>query len=274
MMSRAVIEWEGLDAEELKSRWARPQVHVHGLVDSTNCRARALAESGAPAGTIVLADAQSAGRGLARRQWHSPAGSGLYVSVLLRPGRVPNPQLIPLLAGLGAARAVERSAVGVSVGLKWPNDLIVGDRKLGGVLSEGSWAGNTPAWLVVGIGINVHMQPDDFPEALRGVATSLDAAAGRRVSRLALADSVISEIEAGCNELPERLEGDLMERFARRDWLRGRPCVVEHAGGKKTRGVAAGVAPDGALLLRPEIGEPIAVTSGRISSEELPTPDY
>ncbi|MGD8699671.1 MAG: biotin--[acetyl-CoA-carboxylase] ligase, partial [Gemmatimonadales bacterium] len=197
-----MIKWEGLGAEELKTRWAQAQVYVYGLVDSTNCRARALAESGAPAGTIVLADAQSAGRGLARRQWHSPAGSGLYVSVILRPERVPNPQLIPLLVGLGAARAVERSAAGVSVGLKWPNDLIVGDRKVGGVLSEGCWAGKTPAWLVVGIGINVHMQPDDFPEVLRGVATSLDAAAGRRVSRLALADSIISEVETGCSELP------------------------------------------------------------------------
>ena len=102
----------------------------------------------------------------------------MYLSLILRPERVPNARLIPLLAGLGAARAAERTAVGVRVELKWPNDLIINDRKLGGVLVEGSWTAEEPAWLVIGVGINVHLQTADFPDVLQSVATSLDAAAG------------------------------------------------------------------------------------------------
>ncbi len=273
-MNRAASTWEGQSLAELTNRWVRPHVHLYGRVDSTNTRARQLARSGAPSGTIVLADAQSAGRGIARRRWHSPAGSGLYVSIILRPASVPNPLLIPLLAGLAAARAAERAAGGARIELKWPNDLIAGNRKMGGVLAEGSWAGGTPAWVVIGVGINVHVQRTDFPEALRSIATSLDVAAGRRVSRLALADSVIAEVEASCSEFPRRLDGDLLEQLERRDWLRDRRCFVEDGCGERMRGIAVGISRDGALLLRSEGGEPIAVTSGRVSADELPTPEY
>jgi BirA family biotin operon repressor/biotin-[acetyl-CoA-carboxylase] ligase len=272
-MIRAASEWDGQSLERLRRRWARSDIYVYGLVDSTNTRAKELAKAGAAPGTIVLADAQAAGRGLARRRWHSPSGSGLYVSLILRPACVPNPLLVPLLAGLAVARAIEQSAGGIRVGLKWPNDLIAGDRKMGGVLVEGAWTRGKPAWLVIGVGINVHVQPDDFPEALRPVATSLDTA-GRRISRLALADSVIGELEARCNELPVRLEGDLLKQLAERDWLRDRRCIVESPGREETRGVAVGVTPDGALVVRSESGVPISVTSGRIRADELLTPEY
>lgn len=272
-MNPEATDWDGHSVEDLRRRWRRPHVHVFGLVDSTNTRAKELAAQGAPSGTVVLADAQAAGRGVARRRWHSPPGSGLYLSLILRPPRVPNVHLIPLLAGLGAARAAERTATGVRVKLKWPNDLIAGDRKIGGVLVEGSWTGVVPAWLVIGVGINVHLQPADFPAVLRPVATSLDAAIGRRVSRLVLADSLIDEIEAACRVLPERLDERRLRQLARRDWLRDRPCVLE-GHGERTSGVAAGIRADGALILQPGDGQPLAVSVGRIRTEDLPTPDY
>lgn len=272
-MNREATDWEGQRAEELEARWQRPHVHIFGLVDSTNTRARELAKQGSPSGTVVLADAQAAGRGVARRRWYSPPGSGLYYSLILRPTRVPNAHLIPLLAGLGAARAIEQTAVGVRVQLKWPNDLIVGDRKVGGVLVEGSWSGVEPLWLVIGVGINVHVQPADFPELLRPFATSLDAAAGRRVSRLTLAESLIREIEAGCDVLPEQFDEYRLEQLARRDWLRDRPCVLEGPGDERTSGVAAGIRADGALILQPDAGQPLVVRTGRIRTDDLPTPE-
>jgi BirA family biotin operon repressor/biotin-[acetyl-CoA-carboxylase] ligase len=273
-MIRTASDWEGLEARQLEDRWLRPRVHLYAHIDSTNTRAKRLAQSGAPSGTVVVADAQTAGRGIAQRRWHSPPGSGLYLSLILRPRRVPNALLIPLLAGLGAARAAERAAVGVRVGLKWPNDLIADDRKLGGVLVEGSWMAGTPAWLVIGVGVNVHMAAVDFPDVLRSVATSLDAVADRRVSRLALADSLIDEIEAGCGVLPERLDEDQVAQIAQRDWLRDRPCVLEAPGVQRIRGVAAGIEPDGALILRTDSGEHVAVRTGRIRTDHLPTPEY
>lgn len=273
-MNPEAADWEGHSAEDLRRRWRRPHVHVFALVDSTNTRAKELAAQGAPSGTVVLADAQAAGRGVARRRWHSPPGSGLYLSLILRPARVPNVHLIPLLAGLGAARAAERTAAGVRVKLKWPNDLIVDDRKIGGVLVEGSWAGNAPTWLVIGVGINVHLQQAGFPVVLRPVATSLEAATGRRVSRLALAGSLIEEIEAGCRALPQRLDERWLRQLALRDWLRDRPCVLDGHGGERTGGVAMGIRDDGALILQPDAGRPLAVSAGRIRTDDLPTPDY
>lgn len=272
-MNREATDWDGRRVEELKARWQRAHVYVFSLVDSTNTRAKEMAKQGSPSGTVVLADAQAAGRGVSRRRWHSPAGSGLYFSLILRPARVPNAHLIPLLAGLGAARAIERTAVGVRVELKWPNDLVVRDRKIGGVLVEGSWSGVEPAWLVIGVGINVHLQRADFPEVLRPFATSLDEVAGMRVSRLTLTDSLIHEIEASCEVLPARFDEHQLEQLARRDWLRNRPCVLEGQGDERTSGVAAGIRADGALILQPDAGQPLAVKTGRIRTDDLPTPD-
>lgn len=273
-MNHVAADWEGHSVEELKDRWRRSHVYLYSQADSTNTRAKHLARSGSMPGTIVVADAQAAGRGIANRRWHSPAGSGLYLSLILRPARVPNARLIPLLAGLGAARAAERTAAGVRVELKWPNDLIVNDRKLGGVLVEASWAAEAPVWLVIGVGINVHLQTADFPNELQSVATSLDAAAGRRVSRLALADALIPELEAACDVLPERLDEQRLQRIAQRDWLQNRRCVLERPGDERLSGVAAGIGPDGALVFIPDTGPPVAVSVGRVRTDHLLTPDY
>ncbi len=273
-MSRGAAVWEGRSAGELKLRWARPELYVFARLDSTNDRARRLAEDGAPHGTVVLADEQSAGRGVGSHRWHSPKGAGVYLSIVLRPERPPNPLLLPLLAGLATARAAARLLEGVPIGIKWPNDLIVADRKAGGVLCEASWSGRAPGYVVVGVGVNVHQGPLDFPEPLRAVATSLDMAAGRQISRLALLDLLIPGLEARCTEPPAVLDRDLLREFDELDWLRGRRGFLKRADGSLVRGAAAGIAPDGALLFRPDGGALERVTSGRVRVEELPVPDY
>ncbi len=273
-MTRKASSWEGQTLRALQERWDRANVHVYSRIDSTNTRALKLAEDGAPAGTIVLADEQTAGRGVAARLWHSPKGVGLYLSLVLRPKRLANPLLLPILAGLAVARAIERLLGSVPVGVKWPNDLIVSDRKAGGVLSEAAWSGSVPRHVVLGVGINVHQKRVDFPPALRDVAVSLDMAAGRSVSRLALADLIVTEVEGRCVNPPEGLDREFLRLFDEYDWLRDRRCAVMQAGAAPIQGTAVGVAPDGALLFRPDGGALERVTSGRIVVEQLPLPDY
>jgi BirA family biotin operon repressor/biotin-[acetyl-CoA-carboxylase] ligase len=273
-MTRKTSSWEGLKLAALRERWDRPSVHIYSCIESTSTLAVELAEEDAPAGTIVLADEQTGGRGVSARRWHSPKGAGLYLSFVLRPLEVPNPLLVPLLAGLGAARAIDTLVGGTAVGVKWPNDLIVADRKAGGVLSEASWSGSRPKHLVLGIGVNVHQRAADFPPALRDAAISLDMAAGRSVSRLELADRMISEVESRCLSPPEILEREFLRQFDEYDWLRDRRCSIDRGGPSPVPGTAVGIAPDGALLFRPDRGALTRVTDGHLLVEELPTPDF
>ncbi|NIR45589.1 MAG: biotin--[acetyl-CoA-carboxylase] ligase [Gemmatimonadetes bacterium] len=273
-MTRKASTWEGESLKALQQRWDRADVHLYSRVDSTNARALELAAAGAPAGTIVLADEQTAGRGIESRRWHSPRGAGLYLSLLLRPRELANPLLVPLLAGLGAARAADELIGASAVGVKWPNDLIAADRKAGGVLSEASWAGSEPNHLVIGIGVNVHGTARDFPPALRDVAISLDTAAGRSISRLELADLIVREVENRCVDPPVTLDRETLREFDNHDWLRDRRCSVVSEDEEPRQGIAVGIAPDGALLFRPDGGALARVTTGRVVVPELPTPDF
>ena len=155
-----------------------------------------------------------------------------------------------------------------------PNDLIIADRKAGGVIAEASWSGPRPKYVVLGIGVNVHQRPADFPAALRAVAISLDMAAGRAVSRLELADRVVAEVETACLNPLEILDRDFLRRFDDYDWLRDRRCSIDSGGATPAPGTAVGIAPDGALLFRPDRGALKRVTSGHVLVDELPTPDF
>ncbi len=148
------------------------KLHYTRVTASTNSDAMAAARTGAPHGSVWLADEQTQGRGRGGHQWHSSAGNGLYVSVLLRPeflaARLP---LLPLAAGLAAADAI-RTATGAAIDLRWPNDLLIGPRKVGGILVESAGTQGKGAFAVVGIGINMHQR--EFAPDLDTPATSLD----------------------------------------------------------------------------------------------------
>jgi BirA family biotin operon repressor/biotin-[acetyl-CoA-carboxylase] ligase len=159
-------------------------VHRLESVPSTNDAARALAFEGAAHGTVVVAGEQTRGRGTKGRAWHSPAGLGLYASFILRgPGGapVPYPHLLPLAAGLAASDAV-REAAGFEPRLKWPNDVLHEGKKLGGILSEAVSGTSGGDFAIVGVGLNTGHGPADFPEELRGEATSVRLAGGRAVA--------------------------------------------------------------------------------------------
>lgn len=138
---------------------------------STNDLAKELAISGEKEGTAVISDEQTKGRGMKGRSWYSAPKKGLYLSVILRPTHS-NISLLPLVAGLAVIDAVFDS-VGIRVGLKWPNDLIWGKKKLGGILCEGGFLGNRVNYVILGIGLNMNFGRDDFPEEIRHQATSL-----------------------------------------------------------------------------------------------------
>ena len=188
----------------------RENLHVLETVDSTNSFCRRLALEGAPDGTAVLADCQTAGRG---RSFQSPAGKGLFFSILWRPDCAPE-ELLPLtaLSAVAVCRAIQR-VTGVRPQIKWPNDLVLGGRKLAGILTEMSLEGESGhvSHVVVGIGINVHQQPEDFAGEVADIATSLDLSLGGRVCRAQLAAALLEEMDYLRREVlfaPERWLAD------------------------------------------------------------------
>lgn len=256
--------WEGRAGAELAREWGIPALHPFRSVGSTNDVARSLADAGAPAGTAVIAEEQLAGRGRGGKHWVSPPGLGIWLSVVLRPAELPAPGLLPLRVGLAAAAALDAFARPGRVEVKWPNDLLVAGRKLGGILCEGSWDSGGVSFVVAGIGVNAGHAPDDFPAVLRAGATSLRIAAGWSPPRAEVAGALVRALAA----LPARFAATLSDaelaELERRDALRGREVRVTAEGAAPLEGTALGVAPDGALRVRTADGETVPVHSGTV----------
>jgi BirA family biotin operon repressor/biotin-[acetyl-CoA-carboxylase] ligase len=233
------------------------------VTDSTNRVAMEMAENGAPHGTVVVADAQTAGRGRMGRRWVSPAGKNLYVSLLLRPS-VPTVDAtrLALVAGVALADAVE--AMGVPASLKWPNDLYCEGRKAAGILAEMASDPDGVRHVVIGVGLNVNMEEADFPPDLRGTATSLRIRAGKAFRRV---DVLARLLDAFGTRYAEFIGGgfaSLRDGWDRRDFLRGRRVLLRRQGGEGW-GTADGLDTDGALRFLPDGAPAIeSVHSGEI----------
>jgi BirA family biotin operon repressor/biotin-[acetyl-CoA-carboxylase] ligase len=212
-----------------------PHVH-HRLTDSTNERAKLLAVAGAPHGTLVTADQQTAGRGRQGRSWVAPPGRALLMSVLLRDMDERTP-LAPLAAAVAVGRAFPEAN-----GIKWPNDVWIDGRKVAGILIEGR---PQEGWAVLGIGLNVATEVSEFPEELRDVATSLRAAG----SAVATTRAALEELVPVLGEWLAAPPGEILAAWRSRDALRGRS--VGWAGGS---GVAAGIDDEGSLLVETDAG--------------------
>ena len=175
----------------------RDNFRVLSETDSTNSACRRLALEGAPDGTVVLADCQTAGRGRRGRSFQSPAGKGLFFSILWRPDCAPE-QLLPLtaLSAVAVCRAIQQ-VCGAQAQIKWPNDLVLSGRKLAGILTEMALEGESGhvSHVVVGIGINVHQRLTDFDGEVAQIATSLDMALGGSVCRAQLAAALLEEMD-------------------------------------------------------------------------------
>jgi BirA family biotin operon repressor/biotin-[acetyl-CoA-carboxylase] ligase len=250
--------YDGVAGPALSARLRTPSLVLAEHVTSTLDELHRLAAQGAPAGTAVLADRQSRGRGRHGRTWESPAGRGIWLAWLARPAE-PETGVLSLRAGLAVIAAAE--TLGARPRLKWPNDVMLGDRKLAGVLCEARWDGGRPAWVAVGIGINVH---GPVPEALARSAVALDAEVpATRVD-------VLAQLLPALHAMPGGRELTATERhsLSERDWLQGRR-LTEPSGG-----VAAGIDATGALLVDAPDGR-MRVMSGtvRVAGETPGRPD-
>jgi BirA family biotin operon repressor/biotin-[acetyl-CoA-carboxylase] ligase len=180
----------------LATRYVGRRVHYFSTVGSTSTALKVLAEEGAAPGTVVLADEQTHGRGRSGRTWHSPCCGGVWMSVLFECD-LPAERLAPLsvASAVATAEALGEMA-GLDVRVKWPNDLLVGGRKLGGLLVEAAQtSGGSVQSAVLGVGLNVDLAESDLPEELRGAATSLAAETGHPVSRLDVLRTVLPALE-------------------------------------------------------------------------------
>jgi BirA family biotin operon repressor/biotin-[acetyl-CoA-carboxylase] ligase len=249
------IDISALDAQ-LSQTGFQGKLRYFASIASTNSLAMQEAESGAAHGTVYLADEQTAGRGRGDHDWHSEPGSGVYLSVLLRPAIAPADVLwLSLAAGL-AVHAAIRQVTTLEPDLRWPNDLLFGARKFCGILTELNAEVTRVRHVVIGIGINVHQ--DAFRGELRGTATSLKIESGRDWPRqeliAALLQSLHRETKAltsslTASEAAARIPGRV-EKIS--TWIRGKRVVVEEA--ESFSGVTAGLDPRGFLLVQTSDG--------------------
>lgn len=261
MLADEAKGWAGESVAALRGRWNRESVFAFDRVSSTNDLARELAEAGVPSGTIVLCDEQTAGRGRAGRGWTSPAGAGLYLSMVFRPRAVTIPPLLTVVAGVDLARELNRRFPGLASAVKWPNDLMARERKLGGILAETTRDGGNDVFLIVGVGINV--DAGRLPDDVEGAVALADCVGP--VPLVDVADAVVAGLERRLPRVPTSLDAASLDELDRLDWLKNR--WVEHRISDRAPaiGLAAGIAPDGALLLRPRGGALRRVVAGSIA---------
>ena len=246
-----MFDLAALEAELAKTIFAG-KLHFAPVTGSTNTDAMLAARNGAPHGSVFFTDEQTAGRGRGDHSWHSSAGEGLYVSVLLRPELAPAYlPLVPLAAGLAAADAI-RTATGLEIDLRWPNDLLLGPRKTGGILVEAQSESNGVAFVVAGIGINVHHR--QFASGLATPATSLDLELGhvfgQRTNRQALLAGLLKSLEREALGLLDPMARKLIPARveAASSWVRGRQ--VEVHGPQAYVGTTEGLDEHGFLRVR------------------------
>lgn len=240
----------------------RDTLRLYDTVESTNSLAKQLAKDGAPHGTVLIADRQTAGRGRMGRQFLSPAGQGVYLSVILRPNCKAE-QLMHLTCAVAVAMcdAVEKVAH-VRPQVKWINDLILAQRKVGGILTELSLDGDKVDFAVVGIGINCLQGQEDFPEELQSIAGSLSMAVNQPVDREALAAAMVEALHAISSTLLTGKDA-IMDRY-RTDCLTIDREVAVHASSGVYTAVAEDVDAQGGLIVRLADGTQRCVSSGEV----------
>jgi len=247
----------------LKTRvLGKKEIFHYTEIDSTNARAVAMADQGAPEGTLVVAERQACGRGRRGRTWFSPPADGIYASLILRPSLLPReaPQ-ITFLTAVAAAEAIH-DCTQLDVRIKWPNDLLVNGKKFAGILTEIHADRDVLHYAVVGIGINVNTS--GFPEEISDRATSLLIETGRRFSRAALLRDYLREEESRLIQLRTKGFAPILARWKELADTIGRSIRVEMTGAT-CEGWAEDVDPEGVLILRDRKGRCHRILSGDVA---------
>lgn len=246
----------------------KDRFHYLSETDSTNTRLKILAKEGVPQGTVLLADRQTGGRGRLGRHFHSPAGAGIYMSILLRPQCLPRELMHLTCASAVAMCDAVEAAVNIRPGIKWSNDLVVGQKKIAGILTE---LGLTPdgktEYAIIGIGINCCQNEVEFPGEIRSIAGSLASVTGREIDR--------SRVAAAMMEALWRLDRSLLtdketilEQYRRDCITLGKPVSLVR-GEEVRHGQALDIDEEGALIVRLSSGETETVNSGEVSARGM-----
>lgn len=232
-------------------------------IDSTNNYARNAAQQGAPEGTVVAAERQTAGRGRRGRTWFSPAGKGIYVSIILRPA-MPLQQLarIPLVAAVALAETL-RAIPGLDARIKWPNDILIHNRKIAGILSEAVADMDGIDYVVVGFGLNINNDPSEFPLDLRMPATSVQAEQNQPLSRVRLLQSLLHNLELRYKQLLAGDFGLILNKARDLSMVIGQDVRLETSEGSVI-GRAIDLNQDGYLVVAGPDGSIQTVMSGEI----------
>lgn len=231
------------------------RLYLHQELSSTNDEALSLAQGGAPHGTVVMAESQVSGRGRHGRMWFSPPGMNVYSSIIVRrigqdPPRADWLPWIPLISALAVVQAVNRVA-SLSLSLKWPNDLLLEERKVGGILCESPSASAVDPVVVIGIGLNVNVPSEFFPEALQPIASSLFQGTRQTIDRNQLLAQVLLDLEQQLDELASSGLTPLRQAYTARCITLGRRVRVLFGAEQELIGTAEAIAADGALQVRP-----------------------
>lgn len=247
----------------LTTRWVGRTIHFYKEVDSTNATAMDLAQQGAPEGIVVLADQQLRGRGRGNRSWHSPAGVGIYCSIVLRPKISPAmAQLITLMTAVSIVKAIALKT-GLSPRIKWPNDILINDKKVAGILLESKVSGATMEYAVIGFGINVNHTATDLPREVRVEAGSLFMELNELVDRSSLVIQIFSELE----RLYHRLQQDdftvILEQWRHYSSTLGKHVRIWQKN-EATEGIAVDLTKEGGLIVRAKAGNQIVVHAGDV----------
>lgn len=253
-------------AEGLKTAALGRKVYALAVVDSTNNEAKRQAAKGAPHGSLFVAEQQTGGKGRLGRSWSAPAGEGIWMSLLLRPEISPYevPQ-ITLIAGLAVCRAI-RALTPCPAMIKWPNDVIIGSRKICGILTEMTAETERVNFVVTGIGINVNTPT--FPGELQQKATSLYLETGKKTSRAALVRQVLLEFEQYYDAFITEATADLVSPYKELCATLGRKIGLTRNGAALT-GRAVDVSPRGELVVTLDSGETVEVNSGEVTVQGI-----
>ena len=237
-------------------------IHRFDTVDSTNTLAKTMAREGAPHGTVILADHQSAGRGRLGRSFDSPAGAGIYMSMILRPDCPPTELMhLTCAVALAVCDGVETS-LGFRPSIKWINDLVAEGKKLAGILTELSIDPKTGLvdFAIIGIGLNCNQRAEDFPPQLRSIACSAAMVTGQNIDRQRLTDAIITHLE----QMDLTQKATIMAQY-RNDCVTLGKEVTVIRGDSSRNGIALSVNDDGALTVRFPDGHTESVDSGEVS---------
>ena len=240
-------------AKDLGTALVGKKIICYDAVDSTNLVLKQLAHEGAEDGTVVVADSQGTGRGRMERHFFSPPGKGIWVSILLRPTFLPqDAPKCTLMAAVAVARAMER--FGLRAAIKWPNDIIHEGRKLVGILTEMSAEMDRVDYVVIGIGINVNIAREDFPEELRDTATSLMQMKGTPLPRVAFLQELLRAVDVLYQEVQREGFAPVLATWRKYAVTLGQTVRVIGPAGEEFEGVAADIDADGALFVDTKMG--------------------